>query len=49
MLNIIIENKEPQVISNVSGIPANWNRSLYNYKKSASEAMESLLQKTLEK
>ena len=49
MLNIIIENKEPQEISNVSGIPANWNRSLYNYKKSASEAMESLLQKSLEK
>ena len=49
MLNIIIENKEPKEISDVSGIPANWNRSLYNYKKSATEAMEPLLQKSMEK
>ena len=49
MFNVIIENKEPKQISDVSGIPTNWNRSLYNYKKSALTAMESLLQKSLEK
>ena len=49
MLNIIIENKEPKEISDVSGIPVDWNRSLYNYKKSATEAMETLLQKSMEK
>ena len=49
MFNVIIENKEPKQISDVSGIPTNWNRSLYNYKKSAFTAMKELLQRSLEK
>tara|TARA_B100000214_G_C23967072_1_gene628273 strand:- start:1481 stop:2587 length:1107 start_codon:yes stop_codon:yes gene_type:complete len=49
MFNVIIENKEPIHISKVSGIPVDWNRSQYNYKKSAFTAMESLLQSSLEK
>ena len=49
VINVIIENKEPKQISDVSGIPMDWNRSLFNYKKSAFSAMESLLQVSLEK
>ena len=43
MFNIIIENKAPKNISDVSGIPADWTRSTYNYKKTAYESMEDLL------
>ena len=49
MFNVIIENKEPNKISNISGIPVDWNRSQYNYKKSAYSAMEDLLHKSLQK
>ena len=49
MFNVIIENKEPEQISNVSGIPTDWNRSRFNYKKSALSAMKDLLQKSLDK
>jgi len=45
MLNLIAENKEPDdnTLSRVSGIPNTWNRSNYNYKKSAIDDMTSLL------
>ena len=49
MFNIIIENKAPEKVSNVSGIPVDWNRSMYNYKKSASFAVDDLLKKSLNK
>ena len=49
MFNIIIENKSPEKKSDVSGIPVDWNRSMYNYKKSASFAVDDLLKKSLNK
>ena len=46
MLNLIAENKEPDdnTLSRVSGIPNTWNRSNYNYKKSAIDDMTNLLE-----
>jgi len=43
MLNLILENKYPENISNVSGIPNNWNRSAYNKKKYAYSALSELV------
>ncbi len=43
MLNTIIKNKTEKDISKVSGIPKDWNRSHYNYKKYALDSMKSLL------
>lgn len=43
MLNLILDNKIPKNISKVSGIPKNWNRSLYNKKNDALNALNSLL------
>jgi adenine-specific DNA-methyltransferase len=43
MLNLILENKYPENISNVSGIPDNWNRSAYNKKQSACSALSELV------
>jgi adenine-specific DNA-methyltransferase len=42
MLNLIIENKHPAALSRVSGIPEGWNRSLYNKRRSASQALGEL-------
>ena len=42
MLNLILENKRPKEISNVSGIPNNWNRSAYNKKQHAYSALSEL-------
>ena len=44
MLNVIIENKEPQNISKVSGIPSNWNKSNYNKRINAIKSMKHLLE-----
>ena len=49
MFNIIIQNKEPGQISEVSGIPVDWTRSMYNYKKSASEVMKELLEQSFKR
>lgn len=49
MLNIIIENKEPENISKISGIPKNWNKSNYNKKISAINSMKELISIGLEK
>jgi len=49
MLNIIAENNEPQKISKVSGIPADWNKSAYNSKASAIRDMTHLLYIGLQK
>ena len=35
MLNLLVDYAEPDDISAVSGIPTDWNRSLYNKKKHA--------------
>jgi len=43
MLNVILENKYPENISNVSGIPNNWNRSAYNKKQYAYSALSELV------
>ena len=47
MLNILAEEKEAvEIQDGVSGITKNWNRSLYNKKKPAAQAMEDLIEKT---
>jgi len=44
MLNVIAENRvDGRGLSRVSGIPGGWNRSLYNYKKTAAGELEKLL------
>ena len=43
MLNLILENKRPIEISNVSGIPHNWNRSAYNRKQHAYTALSEIV------
>lgn len=42
MLNVIAENKEPINISDVAGIPKDWNRSQYNQKQKALEQLTDL-------
>ncbi|MDO4409821.1 MAG: DNA adenine methylase [Akkermansia sp.] len=43
MLNLILENKFPDNISKVSGIPSTWNRSEYNQSKYAKEKLFTLI------
>jgi adenine-specific DNA-methyltransferase len=43
MLNLILENKEPESVSAVSGIPDNWHRSAYNKKQYAYNALTDLV------
>ena len=43
MLNLICTNERPHTLSKVSGIPEDWNRSKYNYKRQINEAMELTL------
>jgi adenine-specific DNA-methyltransferase len=42
MLNLIAEYKSPTALSRVSGIPLDWNRSLYNKKRRALGALGEL-------
>lgn len=44
MLNVLLNNKEPETISRVSGIPKDWNRSAYNKKAAAAAELTRLLQ-----
>jgi len=44
MLNIIATNQRPTEMSAVSGIPVGWNKSEYNKKGGAVDAMKQLLQ-----
>tara|TARA_B100000401_G_scaffold434967_1_gene375951 strand:+ start:1537 stop:2649 length:1113 start_codon:yes stop_codon:yes gene_type:complete len=46
MLNTIANNNLGEHISAVSGIPYNWNKSNYNYKKTAVISMIELLEKS---
>lgn len=43
MLNLIAKNEQPSEISEISGIPKDWNRSDYNKKKVASEAFFEII------
>jgi len=43
MLNLILENKRPEAVSEVSGIAKDWNRSAYNKKPSAYDALTDLV------
>jgi adenine-specific DNA-methyltransferase len=43
MLNLILDYKYPETISDVSGIPKNWNRSGYNKKRHAFSALSNLV------
>lgn len=43
MLNTILNNVDKDNLSKVSGIPDDWQRSNYNYKKKAHDSMEDLL------
>jgi adenine-specific DNA-methyltransferase len=49
MMNLIITNTEPEKISKVSGIPANWNKSNYNYKDKAGLNIKNLIDIGLQK
>ena len=44
MLNLILEYKHPEKISNVSGIPENWNRSDYNKENHSLKALTHLVE-----
>ena len=43
MLNLILENRLPENVSRVSGIPSDWNRSSYNKANMALSTMEDLI------
>jgi len=46
MLNIINEGKPREIQNGVSGISKEWNKSAYNKRKIAEEAMENLIENT---
>ncbi len=46
MLNLLVDYKEPENTSKVSGIPDNWNRSLYNKRKQVYGALRDLFEHT---
>jgi len=45
MLNLLVDYKKPTKVSRVSGIPKNWNRSRYNQKAEAEDALFDLVAK----
>jgi adenine-specific DNA-methyltransferase len=49
MLNLVCTNQRPDTISKVSGIPTNWNKSAYNYKRTIREVMERTIRVSTEK
>lgn len=46
MLNIVSKNEEPKEISEISGIPSNWNKSVYNKKQEAELFLDNLIENT---
>ena len=46
MLNTIVNYKEPDETSKVSGIPTDWNKSNYNKRDSAIESLNQLIKHT---
>jgi len=45
MLNLLVDYKKPEQTSRVSGIPVDWNRSRYNQRREASNALFDLIGK----
>jgi adenine-specific DNA-methyltransferase len=45
MLNLILEYKYPESVSEISGIPKNWNRSDYNKKQKAYKSLSELVER----
>ncbi len=45
MLNLLVNYKQPEKISRVSGIPVDWNRSGYNKKREAYDSFYRLVRK----
>jgi adenine-specific DNA-methyltransferase len=43
MLNLIVNNKKPEEVSKVSGIPKDWNKSVYNVKNRARDEFDRLI------
>jgi adenine-specific DNA-methyltransferase len=43
MLNLILENRYPERVSKISGIPDDWNRSAYNKEQCAYSALADLV------
>ena len=46
MLNLLVNNRRPEAISRVSGIPTDWRRSGYNRRAEAAGLFEQLLNRT---
>lgn len=46
MLNLLVDYRRPREVSRVSGIPADWNRSRYNRRQEAEEALFGLIAAT---
>jgi len=46
MLNLIAKYKKPRGISKVSGIPKEWNKSVYNVKSRAENSFDNLIKNT---
>ncbi len=46
MLNTIVNYKEPDEISKISGIPTDWNKSNYNKRDSTIESLDQLIKHT---
>jgi len=46
LLNLLVDYKRPERISSVSGIPSDWNRSRYNRRREAADALFSLIEST---
>ena len=49
VLNTIVDYVEPQELSDVAGIPKNWNKSDYNKKAAACKSFDDLIQNTKSK
>ncbi len=45
MLNLLVNYKKPEKISNVSGIPVDWNRSSFNKRGEAFDSFKDLVEK----
>jgi adenine-specific DNA-methyltransferase len=46
MLNLLVDYREPQEVSNVSGIPTDWSRSGYNVKRQTEALIRDLVGRT---
>ena len=44
LLNLLVDYRRPERVSRISGIPADWNRSAYNVRAVALEALSALVE-----